>query len=170
MGYTSPHFGRKWGCRGSECSVTDERLQFVARRLAGAPMAELCREFAISRKIGYKIFDRYQECRVQGLTDRSRRPYRYAHQLPFQVENYILNVKREHPSWGARKPEAAHKAPELQEEEMNIDLERRIENTIKDAMKDWTRIALRFGATPSSRHSPTWAARTATGFAAVVLG
>ena len=39
----------------------------------------------------------------QGLTDRSRRPYRYANRLPFQVENYILNVKREHPSWGARK-------------------------------------------------------------------
>src|SRR5690348_18131724 len=37
------------------------------------------------------------------LTDRSRRPYRYENQLPFQVENYILNVKREHPSWGARK-------------------------------------------------------------------
>ena len=74
-----------------ECSVMDERLQFVA---------DLCREFGISRKTGYKIFDRYQECGVQGLTDRSRRPYRYAHQLPFQVENYILNVKREHSSWG----------------------------------------------------------------------
>src|ERR1700723_3638908 len=47
--------------------------------------------------------DRYQECGIQGLTDRSRRPYRYANQLPFQVENFILNVKREHPSWGARK-------------------------------------------------------------------
>ena len=81
----------------------DERLQFVARHLAGEPMAELCREFGISRKTGYKIFDRYQECGVQGLTDRSRRPYRYANQLPFQVENYILNVKHEHPSWGARK-------------------------------------------------------------------
>jgi transposase len=81
----------------------DERLQFVARRLAGEPMAELCREFGISRKTGYKIFDRYQEWGVQGLTDRSRRPYRYAHQLPFQVENYILNVKREYASWGARK-------------------------------------------------------------------
>ena len=81
----------------------DERLQFVGRRLAGEPMAELCREFGISRKTGYKIFDRYQECGVHGLTDRSRRPYRYAHQLPFQVENYILNVKREHASWGARK-------------------------------------------------------------------
>jgi putative transposase len=81
----------------------DERLQFVAPRLAGEPMAELCREFRISRKTGYKIFDRYQQCGVQGLTDRSRRPFRYANQLPFQVENYILNVKREHTSWGARK-------------------------------------------------------------------
>ena len=81
----------------------DERLQFVARRLAGEAMSELCREFGISRKTGYKIFDRYQECGVQGLTDRSRRPHHYAHKLPFQVENYTLNVKREHPTWGARK-------------------------------------------------------------------
>lgn len=81
----------------------DERLKFVARRLSGEPMAELCREFGISRKTGYKIFDRYQECGVHGLTDRNRRPYRYANQLPFHVENYILNVKHEHPSWGARK-------------------------------------------------------------------
>src|ERR1700732_4355520 len=81
----------------------DERLQFVARRLAGEGMAELCREFRISRKTGYKIFDRYQGCGVEGLTDRSRRPYRYAHQLPFQVENFILNVKRDHTTWGARK-------------------------------------------------------------------
>jgi len=76
-----------------ECSVIDERLQFVARRLAGEGMAELCREFGISRKTGYKIFDRYQECGIQGLTDRSRRPYRYANQLPFQVENYILHCE-----------------------------------------------------------------------------
>jgi hypothetical protein len=34
----------------------DERMQFVARRLAGEPMAELCREFGIFRKTGYKIF------------------------------------------------------------------------------------------------------------------
>ena len=63
----------------------------------------LCREFGISRKTGYKIFDRYQECGIQGLTNRSRRPYRYANQLPFQVEHFVLNVKHEHPSGGARK-------------------------------------------------------------------
>jgi hypothetical protein len=41
-----------------ECSVMDERLQFVALRLAGESMAELCRELGISRKTGYKIFER----------------------------------------------------------------------------------------------------------------
>jgi hypothetical protein len=55
-----------------KCSAMDERLQFVARRLAGEGMAELCREFGIPRKTGYKIFDRYLECGVQGLMDRSR--------------------------------------------------------------------------------------------------
>ena len=44
-----------------ECSVMDERMQFVVRRLAGEPMAELCREFGISRKTGYKIFDGVSE-------------------------------------------------------------------------------------------------------------
>ena len=53
--------------------------------LAGEPMAELCREFGISRKTGYKIFDRYQACGVQGLTDRSRRPYRYAKEHVFDL-------------------------------------------------------------------------------------
>src|SRR6201988_522996 len=97
-----PFQGGKW-MPWKECSVMDERVKFVARRLGGEPMADLCREFGISRKTGYKIFDRYQECGIHGLTDRSRRPYRYANKLPFQVENYVLNVKREHPSWGARK-------------------------------------------------------------------
>src|SRR5207253_7752389 len=53
----------------------DERLRFVARLLDGEKMAALCREFDISRKTGYKIFQRYKDCGVQGLTDRSRRPY-----------------------------------------------------------------------------------------------
>src|SRR6266851_10450736 len=44
-----------------ECSVMDERVRFVARLLEGEKMAALCREFAISRKTGYKIFDRYKE-------------------------------------------------------------------------------------------------------------
>jgi transposase-like protein len=43
-----------------ECHVMDERLRFVARRLEGESMSSLCEEFGISRKTGYKIFERYQ--------------------------------------------------------------------------------------------------------------
>ena len=81
----------------------DERLRFVARRLDGEPMIELCREFGISRKTGYKIFGRYKESGLEALTDRSRRPWRYGNQLPQQVENAILTLKREKPHWGACK-------------------------------------------------------------------
>src|ERR1700752_4125846 len=81
----------------------DERLRFVARLLEGEKMAVLCREFDISRKTGYKIFQRYKDCGLEGLSDRSRRPYRQANKLPFQIETLIVQLKREHPSWGAPK-------------------------------------------------------------------
>jgi putative transposase len=81
----------------------DERLRFVARLLDGEKMAPLCREFDISRKTGYKIFERYKDCGLSGLTDRSRRPYRHANQLPFQIEKQIIELKKEHTSWGAPK-------------------------------------------------------------------
>src|SRR5437868_1742613 len=84
-------------------SVMEERLRFVARVLEGEPMSDLCREFGISRKTGYKIFTRYQEHGCAALTDRSRRPIRYANQLPHQVESLIVSLKRDKPHWGARK-------------------------------------------------------------------
>jgi putative transposase len=69
----------------------EERLKFIARLLDGEAMAALCREFGISRKTGYKILTRYNEVGLDGLTDRSRRPYRHANQLPVQIET--LSVK-----------------------------------------------------------------------------
>lgn len=81
----------------------EERLRFVARLLEGEEMSLLCREFGISRKTGYKIYDRYKECGLEALTDRSRRPFRYGNQLPFQVETAIVALKRDKPHWGARK-------------------------------------------------------------------
>jgi len=79
----------------------DERVRFVARLLGGEKMTVLCREFDISRKTGYKIFQRYKDFGAVGLTDRSRRPYRPANQLPIHIETLIVRVRREHPSWGA---------------------------------------------------------------------
>ncbi|MEO1651803.1 MAG: IS481 family transposase [Pseudomonadota bacterium] len=86
-----------------ESSVMDERVRFVARLLDGEAMSDVCREFGISRKTGYKIFNRYKDHGVDALCDRSRRPWRYANQLPAQVEDLIVRIKREKPNWGARK-------------------------------------------------------------------
>ena len=86
-----------------ECSVMEERLRFVARLLEGESMSEVCRSFGISRKTGYKIFNRYKEEGVHALCDRSRRPVRYANQLPEPMERLIVETKRAKPHWGARK-------------------------------------------------------------------
>src|ERR1700746_2596373 len=84
-------------------SVMNERLRFVGRLLDGEAMTEVCREFGISRKTGYKIFERYREHGLEALSDRSRRPVRYANQLPHQLETLIVRLKSEKPHWGARK-------------------------------------------------------------------
>ena len=78
-------------------------MRFVVRLLDGEPMTDVCRDFGISRKTGYKIFDRYKEHGLEALTDRSRRPVRYANQLPQQLESLIVQLKAEKPHWGARK-------------------------------------------------------------------
>ena len=86
-----------------ECNRMDERLRFVARLLDGEKMAVVCREFGISRKTGYKIFNRYKDYGLRGLEDRARSPYRHPNKLPFQIETAILRIKREHMTWGAPK-------------------------------------------------------------------
>jgi putative transposase len=72
-------------------SVMEERLRFVGRLLDGESMSDVCREFGISRKTGYKIYSRYREHSLFALTDRSRRPVRYA------------NLKRDKPHWERAK-------------------------------------------------------------------
>ena len=86
-----------------ESSVMEERLRFVARLLDGEPMTEVCRAFGVSRKTGYKLLNRYREEGPLALCDRSRRPVRYANQLPEPVERLIVETKKDKPHWGARK-------------------------------------------------------------------
>jgi len=86
-----------------ESAAMDERMKFIGRLLQGEKMAVLCREFGITRRTGYKFWDRYQEVGLHGLTDRTRRPVRYANQLPMQIEKEILRIKHKKRSWGAPK-------------------------------------------------------------------
>lgn len=66
-------------------------------------MTDLCQEFGISRVTGYKILNRYEQEGLLALNDRSKRPWRLAHQTPASVEKMIIEMKKKYPTWGAPK-------------------------------------------------------------------
>jgi transposase InsO family protein len=67
-----------------------------------ASFAWASRWFGISRKTGYKIFDRYKD--VPAGADRPQPPpLSAANQLPLVIETTIVRLKREYPHWGAPK-------------------------------------------------------------------
>lgn len=86
-----------------ETSVMDERTRFVGRLLSGEKMAPLCREFGISRVTGHKIWNRYKQGGAKGIYSRSRAPHKHPNQLPFEVEQLIVRLKKEKTRWGAPK-------------------------------------------------------------------
>lgn len=86
-----------------ETCVLNEKTKFVARLMDGEKMSHLCEEIGISRKTGYKIWNRYQNVGHHALVDRARTPHRFANQLPEQVERTILKLKKERPQFGAPK-------------------------------------------------------------------
>jgi transposase InsO family protein len=86
-----------------EVTAVNERMQFVARLKAGERMSDLCQEFGISRKTGYKFEKRYEQHGPKGLYDFSRRPKTLARQVSPGIQTAILELKQEKPTWGAAK-------------------------------------------------------------------
>jgi transposase InsO family protein len=87
-----------------EVSAVSLRLEFV--HLAGQPGAnirELCRRFDIAPKTAYKWLARFQDQGAHGLLDRSRRPARSPERTPDDLEQQVLQLRRQHPAWGGRK-------------------------------------------------------------------
>ena len=83
-------------------SVVDERLEFCRLAgLEGANVSTLCSRFGISRQTGYVWLRRLTA--GEPVTDRSRRPHASPRQTPPDVEDAVLDLRDEHPAWGARK-------------------------------------------------------------------
>jgi transposase len=66
-------------------------------------MTELCERHGISRKTGYKWAERGASEGVEGLKDRSRAPHRRPSQTPTEVAERLVELRRQHPTWGPRK-------------------------------------------------------------------
>lgn len=80
------------------------REEFVTlAKKEGGNFQELCRRFKISPRCGYKWLKRYKEQGKEGLVNQSRKRKSQSKQTKREVEAAILNLRDEHPAWGARK-------------------------------------------------------------------
>ncbi len=80
------------------------RQEWVSKALEeGANISQLCRDYGISRKTGYKWLKRYAEAGESGLVEQSRRPKSSPCQTAGEVERLIVAAREAHPAWGGRK-------------------------------------------------------------------
>lgn len=87
-----------------ETTPVDQRMRFIATLETGRwTMSELCRMYGISRKTGHKWSARFTEQGVDGLQDLSRRPASCPHRTDERCEVALVEERRRHPTWGARK-------------------------------------------------------------------
>ena len=88
----------------AERRVSDLRTEFVAlARQPGANRRALCQRFGISAPTGYKWLGRYAAEGAHGLQDRSRRPHHSPARTAPGMEQAVLTLRAQHPTWGARK-------------------------------------------------------------------
>ena len=85
-------------------TVEEIRKEFAEAAERSENFSALCREFGITRATGYKWVKRYQE--DEPLSDRSRRPHITPSKTPEAIEQKILELRTDHPGWGAKKIKA----------------------------------------------------------------
>src|SRR5689334_20487996 len=83
-----------------------ERTKFVLRLEEGERMVDLCREFGISRKTGYKLWERYKRFGSVGLFDESRRPLSSPQGMSKEMQALLLDGRQQHATWGPKKVRA----------------------------------------------------------------
>jgi transposase InsO family protein len=82
----------------------EERFRFIEEWNSGEfSLAELCRFYGISRGTGYKWIGRYEAVGLEGLRDLSRAPHHHPNEISQEIEEQVIAVRADHPSWGAPK-------------------------------------------------------------------
>src|SRR6202140_5689618 len=87
-----------------EMSVTEQRYKAVLAVIGdGRTVGEVARDWGISRRTMHRWLSRYEGDGLEGLNNRSHRPARCPHQTSPAVEVLVLEMRRAHPYWGARR-------------------------------------------------------------------
>jgi len=83
--------------------VVGQRLDAVRLVLAGATVTEVAARVGVSRQTLHGWLSRYLAEGVAGLVDRSRRPNSCPHRCNGDVEVVVVEMRRKHPGWGAKR-------------------------------------------------------------------
>lgn len=87
-----------------ETCAMNERLEFVADCLREEwTMSQLCRDYGISRKTGYKWLGRFLSEGCLGLQELSRARHNQPRAVSGEIEEAVLEARAAHPFWGPRK-------------------------------------------------------------------
>jgi transposase InsO family protein len=87
-----------------ETNTMDLRKKFIHRMFAKKEsFTELCKEFGISTKTGYKWKERLLKYGWEGLCDQSRRPRNNRNEIPEEIVLKIIKIKNQKPNWGSYK-------------------------------------------------------------------
>lgn len=82
----------------------DERARFLLEYERNEQtMTELCEIYGISRETGYYWLRRFRQGGLEALQDLSRAPTRHPNQTSERVEEAVLELRRQHMTWGPRK-------------------------------------------------------------------
>gem|GEM_PF-2113111 len=85
-------------------SVLEARLEFVNLvKKGGRSVAEAAREWGVSRQTAHRWLKRYDLEGEEGLRDRSKAPRVIPHKTPDEMEERVLQVRRQYPTWGAEE-------------------------------------------------------------------
>ena len=88
--------------------IMNQKIQFAFRAKSSANFSELCREYGISTKTGYKWKARFEAKGPEGLKEESRRPKSSPEALSEEVVCRLVRIKESHRHWGARKVQAIY--------------------------------------------------------------
>src|SRR3982075_71818 len=87
-----------------EMSVTEQRYKAVLAVIGdGRTVSEVAADWGVSRRTMHRWLLRYEGDGLEGLNNRSHRPAQSPHQMPPAVEAMVLEMRRSHPYWGARR-------------------------------------------------------------------
>jgi putative transposase len=81
----------------------DQKAEFALKALETENFRQLCREYGISAKTGYKWKERFLREGMAGMGEQSRRPLASPGELGEVVACEIVRLKQRHPHWGPLK-------------------------------------------------------------------